>query len=108
MTLMNLDKGACDMTTLGSAYIDRSRRHLADRISRIKHCVSQLNDEQVWWRPQESLNSIGNILLHLSGNLRQWLVAGVGGQPDVRDRPAEFSERGPFPKVELILRLDAV
>lgn len=96
------------MTTLASAYTGLARKHLAERIERIKHCVGQLDDEQVWWRPHESMNSIGNILLHLGGNLRQWLVSGVGGVPDTRDRPAEFTERGPIPREELIRRLEAV
>jgi hypothetical protein len=96
------------MTALASAYISQARKHLADRIERIRHCVGQLDDEQVWWRPQDSMNSVGNILLHLGGNLRQWIVSGVGGRPDTRDRPAEFAARGPIPKVELIRRLEAV
>ena len=62
-------------------------------VAKIKHCLGQLNDEQVWWRPQESMNSIGNLILHLCGNVRQWIVTGIGGALDVRDRPREFSER---------------
>ena len=54
------------------------------------------------------LNSIGNLILHLCGNLRQWIVSGVGGAADVRDRPAEFAERGPVPKEELLRRLEAI
>jgi uncharacterized damage-inducible protein DinB len=96
------------MTTVGTAYIDRARRHLPACLGRIEHCVDQLDDEQVWWRPQGSMNSVGNILLHLVGNLRQWVVSGVGGVPDTRDRPAEFAERGPIPKAELLGRLGAV
>jgi hypothetical protein len=96
------------MTTLASAYIGLARKHLADRIERIKHCVGQLDDAQVWWRPHPSMNSVGNILLHLGGNLRQWIVSGVGGVPDTRNRPAEFTERGPIPRDELIRRLEAV
>ncbi|MCP3696766.1 MAG: DUF1572 domain-containing protein, partial [Planctomycetaceae bacterium] len=52
----------------------------------ITHCLDQLNDDQTWWRPSESMNSIANLLLHLSGNVRQWIVSGVGGAPDVRKR----------------------
>ena len=96
------------MTTLALAYIGLARKHLADKMERIRHCVGQLDDEQVWWRPHESMNSVGNILLHLCGNLRQWLVSGVGSVPDTRDRPAEFAERGPIPKEELICRLGAM
>ena len=81
---------------------------LSKVLGRIKHCVDQLTDEQVWWRPAETMNSIGNLLLHLAGNLRQWLVAGIGGDKDIRERPKEFSERGPIAKKELMARLEAV
>ena len=73
---------------------------------RIHHCLRQLSDEQVWWRSHPSQNSIGNLLLHLSGNLRQWIVAGLISAADHRDRPAEFAERGPIPASELLQRLD--
>jgi hypothetical protein len=81
---------------------------LDSALLRIKHCLDQLNDEQVWRRSQPSLNSIGNLILHLCGNLRQWVVAGLGGAPDERNRPAEFAERGSVPKEELLHRLEAV
>ena len=71
---------------------------LDSALLRIKHCLGQLTDDQVWRRSQPSLNSIGNLILHLCGNLRQWIVAGLGGAPDERNRPAEFSERGVVPK----------
>ena len=78
---------------------------LTSCVAKIRHCLSQLTDEQVWWRPHESMNSIGNLILHLSGNVRQWIVAGIGGAPDVRDRPREFSEIQVIPKDELLRRL---
>jgi uncharacterized damage-inducible protein DinB len=78
---------------------------LAKALGKIEHCLGQLSDEQVWQRPQPALNSVGNLLLHLCGNVRQWVVAGLGGASDVRDRPAEFSEQGPLPKEELLRRL---
>jgi hypothetical protein len=92
----------------GRAYLAAARRQLAGRHERLVHCLSQLDDRQVWWRPREGMNSIGNLVLHLCGNLRQWVVSGVGGAPDVRDRPAEFAERGPVPRDELLRRLAAV
>lgn len=69
----------------------------SNALAQIEHCVQQLNDEQIWWRPSPELNSIGNLLCHLAGNLRQWVIAGLGGGPDVRNRPGEFAERGPLP-----------
>jgi len=83
-------------------------KELTSALAKIKHCLGQLTDEQVWWRSRPSLNSIGNLILHLCGNVRQWIVAGLGGAADSRDRPAEFSERGPIPKDELLRRLEAV
>jgi len=75
---------------------------------RVVHCLDQLTDDQVWWRPTEAMNSIGNLLLHVAGNMRQWLVSGVGGAPDIRERQAEFDERRQIPKKEILARLDAV
>jgi hypothetical protein len=80
---------------------------LADALGRIGHCLDQLTDEQVWSRPAEGVHSVGNLLLHLAGNVRQWLVAGLGGAPDRRDRPAEFAARGPLPRADLRDRLGA-
>ena len=71
-------------------------------MEKIEHCLSQLGDQQVWWRPQEEMNSIGNLLLHLSGNLGQWIVAGVGDTEDTRHRPGEFAERRKLPKQEIL------
>jgi len=81
---------------------------LPDALGRIKHCLGQLNDEQVWWRSQPSHNGIGNLILDLCGNVWQWIVSGLGGAVDKRDRPAEFSERGPIPKDVLVRKLEAV
>jgi hypothetical protein len=74
----------------------------------LAHCVGQLSEEQVWARPGHDLNAIGNLILHLTGNVRQLIVCGVGGEPDDRDRPAEFAARGPIPKAELLRRLSEI
>lgn len=94
--------------SVGQAYVAAARRRLTDCHEKLTHCVSQLEDRQVWWRPREDMNSVANILLHLCGNIRQWIVAGVVGAPDVRDRPAEFAERAAIPRDELLRRLAAV
>jgi uncharacterized protein DUF1572 len=93
---------------LAAAVGKEAGNELRSALAKIKHCLGQLTDEQVWWRPRSALNSIGNLILHLCGNVRQWLVAGLGRAADGRDRPAEFSERGPIPKDELVRRLEAV
>jgi hypothetical protein len=92
-----------------AAVVGAAAAHELDSaLSRIRHCLGQLNDAQIWQRSQPGLNSIGNLILHLSGNLQQWIVSGVGGVPDDRNRPAEFAERGSTPKEELIRRLEVV
>jgi uncharacterized damage-inducible protein DinB len=86
-------------------FLDHSAKKLRQYTERIGTCVGKLNEEQVWARGSESENAVGNLVLHLCGNVRQWIVSGVGGQPDVRERDAEFSARGGIPISELIGRL---
>src|SRR5262249_50849239 len=108
--------GACLWTRGGSvmtaddvaaAVGSAAAEEMTKALERIKHCLGQLDDAQVWWRAQPSLNSIGNVILHLCGNVRQWIVSGLGNATDDRNRPAEFAERGPIPKGQLIRKLDA-
>ncbi len=56
----------------------------------ITRCCDQLTEEQMWWRGGEHENSVANLLLHLAGNMRQWIMHGIAGQPDVRERDEEF------------------
>jgi uncharacterized damage-inducible protein DinB len=73
-------------------FIAQSRRFLADEYpTKIERCLDVLPSEALWRRPNESSNSIGNLLLHLTGNVRQWIVSGVGGAPDTRRRGEEFA-----------------
>ena len=86
----------------GRAFLAEARRHLrADYLPKIERCLGRLTDEQVWWRASERSNSVGNLLLHLEGNLRQWVVCGVGGARDARVRDREFAERRGLPREEL-------
>jgi uncharacterized damage-inducible protein DinB len=96
-------------TSLASAFVEQSRQYLLkEYLPKIERCLERLSDEQAWWRPNEESNSIGNLLLHLSGNIRQWIVTGVGGAPDVRRRQEEFDERRHVPVQELRERLRQV
>jgi len=78
---------------------------MADCHRKIEHCVEQLTEQQLWWRPNEATNSIANLLLHLGGNIGQRIGSVIGGQPFDRDRDREFAERGPIAKAELRERL---
>jgi hypothetical protein len=74
--------------------------------AQVRTAVNALTDEQIWWRPNESSNSIGNLVLHLSGSLDYYLNRNLGGLEFTRDRPGEFNERRPIPKEELLARFD--
>ena len=78
---------------------------LSAALDRIVHCFGQLTDEQIWSRSRADMNSIGNLVLHLAGNVKQLIVSGVGDVPDDRDRPAEFAARDMIPAGELLGRL---
>ncbi|HSS22294.1 MAG TPA: DinB family protein [Pyrinomonadaceae bacterium] len=88
------------------AFIATARELITQEyLPKIERCLERLSDEQVWWRPNSDSNSIGNLLLHICGNARQWIVCGLGEAPDKRQRQSEFDERGPIPRVELLDKL---
>jgi hypothetical protein len=95
--------------TVAAAFIAAASDMVRKGMHKIEHCVAQLDDEQLWWRPRPEvtpqMNSIANLLLHLSGNMRQWIIAGVGETKDVRNRPLEFSDRSNRPKAEILGQL---
>ncbi len=92
----------------GQAFVDQAIEHLsADFLPKIRSCLSLLDDAEIWWRPNQHSNSIGNLILHLSGNVRQWIVSGLGGAPDERLRDAEFKARGGMTRSELLRQLEA-
>lgn len=72
----------------------------------VRSCVEQLTEEQLWWRPNEQANSVANLVLHVSGSMRHFLSHLVGGIEYVRDRDAEFAERNPIPKDQLLAIFD--
>src|SRR5579862_1299439 len=74
-------------------------------LPRILLCLKELSRQQIWWRPHEASNSVGNLVLHLEGNVRQWIISGLGGAPDKRQRDQEFSERRPMQRRMLANRL---
>ena len=101
------------LTTDGNAatdtqeFIEASRVFLRDDfLPKLKFCLQQMSDEDIWWRPNELSNSAGNLTLHLCGNLRQWILNSMGGAQFQRDRDKEFSERGPVSKAELIANIE--
>src|SRR4051812_20970220 len=92
---------------LAQTFIDRSRHYLGTEYrTKLRAAVEALPADALWWRANEQSNSVGNLLAHLSGNVRQWIVSGVGGAPDSRDRAAEFDARAGANAAELLARLE--
>ena len=91
---------------ISRSFVDESRSLLTvSHFPRIERCLEGLADDKVWWRPNAESNSIGNLTLHLAGNVRQWIISGIGGATDNRQRQQEFDEKGPVPASELLSRL---
>lgn len=89
-------------------FLKATREQLIDQSwPRLRTCAESLSDEQVWWRPNPSSNSIGNLMLHLNGNVTQWLIVSFTHAQDVRDRPAEFNRTEGLTRTELVDRLAA-
>jgi hypothetical protein len=80
--------------TVESIFLDVTIRKFELFLSRIGECVGRLSDEQIWMRHGEHENAVGNLMLHLSGNVRQWIISGIAGEPDTRTRDREFAARG--------------
>jgi len=93
---------------VSSLFLEFSRRKLLEEYwPRLQACVATLTEEQVWSRPNEASNSIGNLLLHLNGNVRQWLIVSFNRVEDTRDRPTEFSDRHSLAPAALLEQLGA-
>jgi uncharacterized damage-inducible protein DinB len=92
-------------TRMDRVFLNYSIEKLQQYESRINACLDRLTYQQVWARNAEAQNAIGNLVLHLCGNIRQWLLSGVRGDPDTRERDAEFAARDGAQIAELKLRL---
>lgn len=92
---------------VGEALIREAKRHLLEESwPRLVQAVQQLSVDELWQRANPQTNSVGNLLLHLSGNVRQWIVSGLGDASDERERASEFEERGPISAEVLMARLE--
>jgi uncharacterized damage-inducible protein DinB len=79
--------------TLEDDFLTSAADKLAENLDRIETCLTELPPAALWARDSEHENAVGNLLLHLEGNVRQWILSGIEGRSDERDRPSEFSAR---------------
>lgn len=94
-----------DEHALAKIFCNDARSQFEKYTPRIVRCLQLLSEKEIWWRPNDASNAAGNIVLHLCGNVRQWIISGLGGAPDRRERDKEFSERGPIPRRVLVSQL---
>ena len=94
-----------DQRQLTADIVEYSATRLEDSVLQINKCLNLLSVEQIWHRPNEVSNAIGNLVIHLNGDLRQWILTSLDGLPDDRDRPAEFAQQGPLPTNDIINQL---
>jgi uncharacterized damage-inducible protein DinB len=96
-----------DPTTLDQVALAAFRSRITKILpAQVRSCIEDLSEEQLWWRPNDQSNSVGNLVLHVSGSTRHYLSRSIGHMNYERDRPAEFSERGPVPKEQLLAIFD--
>src|SRR5450631_3394640 len=89
-------------------FLDYSARQLRQATGRIENCLGRLTEDRIWIRGASHENAVGNLVLHLGGNVRQWIVSGVRGRPDTRLRDEEFAARGGLAPSALAQHLRAI
>ena len=90
-----------------ASLLDIARARLVvHQAGQVRTCLEALNDGQIWWRANEDSNTIGNLVLHLTGSTRFFIGHGVGDSGFVRNRAREFAEQGPLVKEELLAHFD--
>lgn len=89
------------MSEYARLFLSESQNRFSLAWERVEHCLNQLDDEHMWWSPGPKQNPIGTLILHLCGNLRQWVIAGVGSAPDTRTRWKEFEPQPHLTKAAL-------
>lgn len=95
-----------EAAAVGAAALEDARRRMKGFAAQVRECLGRLDDAQVWSRPNDEANSVGNLVLHVCGSSRHFLGHVLGGSDYRRDRPAEFAERGPVARDELLRILD--
>ena len=96
------------MKLLESIVIEFNRRVYEENVWRIEKILAMVNEEEVWYSPNDESNSIGHLILHLCGNVTQWIGSGIGTLPDLRERDLEFNTTDRLPKKILISKLYAL
>jgi uncharacterized damage-inducible protein DinB len=89
-------------------FIRHSINRIEENTKKVMKCLDELDEKDIWIYPNESSNSMGNLMLHLCGNIRQYIISSLGGKEDIRERDKEFSARGGLTKNELISKFTEI
>ena len=93
------------MNSIDKEFIEQSILRINEYLIKIEKCFEELNEEEIWRRPNESSNSIGNLILHVCGNITQYIISSLGNTSDIRERDSEFDARRGISKSELYGKL---
>ena len=88
-------------------FIEQAIHVISENTTKVSNCLDELEETDTWKRPNEHSNSVGNIILHLCGNIRQWIISSLGNLEDMRERDKEFSADGGYSKTDLLKKLIA-
>jgi len=80
---------------------------LHENTTRVEKCLIELSEEEIWLKPNKSTNSVGNLMLHLRGNITQYIISSLGNKEDMRNRELEFTTSGSYNKSELFDKLNS-
>jgi uncharacterized damage-inducible protein DinB len=83
-------------------YVNECKLRIESSFQRLYHCLDQLDEKKIWWQPNDKMNSVGILILHICGSFRQWTITNINNTQDVRDRPEEFLNENEITKEELI------
>lgn len=93
---------------ISEEFLQQANYYIGLNLPRVVSCIDMLSEEEIWRKPNNNSNSIGNLVLHLCGNMTQYILSGLGGRPDERQREAEFNTSGGWTKEELLSKLTEV
>lgn len=88
--------------TTDKEFLSESKSRMSSSFQRLFHCLDQLDEKQIWWRPNDKMNSIGILITHICGSFRQWAITSINNEEDIRNRPEEFLNDSRITKTELI------
>ncbi len=93
---------------ISKEFLDQANYYIGLNLPRVVSCINMLSEEEIWHKPNTYSNSVGNLVLHLCGNMTQYILSGLGGKADERQREAEFSTSGGLSKEELSAKITEV